>query len=185
MEEYPMARKFRDTRINTIGGGTTEIMKEIISKIIIDDLDFKALDPNQEVNNEACDSPRQESAKIDETPSPENQTFKIPDNCEEYFLGLPQRFKKEKAKDFDGTFHFNIAGDKGGEFTVVVGQGACDVQKGLNGSADCIIKVKDKTFLGVELGKINVQTAFMTGKIKVSKIGMMMKFTQMFKKIKV
>ena len=36
MEEYKIARMFRDSRIGTIGGGTSEIMKEIISKTVID-----------------------------------------------------------------------------------------------------------------------------------------------------
>ena len=36
MEEYPMARMFRDTRLGQIGGGTSEILCEIISKGLID-----------------------------------------------------------------------------------------------------------------------------------------------------
>lgn len=32
MEEYPIARAYRDTRVQTIYGGTTEVMKEIIGK---------------------------------------------------------------------------------------------------------------------------------------------------------
>ncbi|HEV8626847.1 MAG TPA: acyl-CoA dehydrogenase family protein, partial [Acidimicrobiia bacterium] len=32
MEEYPIARAWRDGRIPTIYGGTTEIMKEIIGR---------------------------------------------------------------------------------------------------------------------------------------------------------
>jgi alkylation response protein AidB-like acyl-CoA dehydrogenase len=32
MEEYPIARAFRDARVQTIYGGTTEIMKEIVAK---------------------------------------------------------------------------------------------------------------------------------------------------------
>ncbi len=35
MEEYEAARIFRDSRIGTIGGGTSEIMREIIAKQII------------------------------------------------------------------------------------------------------------------------------------------------------
>ena len=31
-EEFPIARSFRDSRLITIGGGTSEIMKEILSK---------------------------------------------------------------------------------------------------------------------------------------------------------
>ncbi len=36
MEEYPLARMYRDTRLGQIGGGTSEILCEIISKIHID-----------------------------------------------------------------------------------------------------------------------------------------------------
>jgi len=36
MEDYPMARLLRDSRLGPIGGGTSEILKEIIAKIIID-----------------------------------------------------------------------------------------------------------------------------------------------------
>ena len=34
MEEFPIARAFRDSRVQTIYGGTTEIMKEIIARDI-------------------------------------------------------------------------------------------------------------------------------------------------------
>ena len=36
MEDYPLARMFRDSRLGTIGGGTSEICCEIISKMMID-----------------------------------------------------------------------------------------------------------------------------------------------------
>jgi alkylation response protein AidB-like acyl-CoA dehydrogenase len=32
MREYPIARAFMDSRVQTIYGGTTEIMKEIIGR---------------------------------------------------------------------------------------------------------------------------------------------------------
>ena len=34
MDEYDVSRAYRDARLITIGGGTTEIMKEIISKLM-------------------------------------------------------------------------------------------------------------------------------------------------------
>lgn len=42
MEDYPMARMFRDSRLGPIGGGTSEILREIIAKIIIDKKEYKA-----------------------------------------------------------------------------------------------------------------------------------------------
>ena len=36
IEDYPICRIYRDARVGTIAGGTSEIMKEIISKIVVD-----------------------------------------------------------------------------------------------------------------------------------------------------
>ena len=41
MEDYPMARLMRDSRLGPIGGGTSEILREILAKIIIDKKDYK------------------------------------------------------------------------------------------------------------------------------------------------
>jgi acyl-CoA dehydrogenase len=41
MEEYPLARLLRDSRLGPIGGGTSEILREILAKIIIDKKEYK------------------------------------------------------------------------------------------------------------------------------------------------
>jgi len=41
MEEYPLARMLRDSRLGPIGGGTSEILKEIIGKMVIDKKSYK------------------------------------------------------------------------------------------------------------------------------------------------
>ncbi|GAL80957.1 butyryl-CoA dehydrogenase [Algibacter lectus] len=41
MEDYPMARLLRDSRLGPIGGGTSEILREILAKIIIDKKEYK------------------------------------------------------------------------------------------------------------------------------------------------
>ena len=45
IEDYPMARLLRDSRLGPIGGGTSEILKEIIAKIVIDKKEYRA--PNK------------------------------------------------------------------------------------------------------------------------------------------
>ena len=40
MEDYKMARMFRDSRLGPIGGGTSEIMRELIAKMVIDDVSY-------------------------------------------------------------------------------------------------------------------------------------------------
>ncbi|MCF6350326.1 MAG: acyl-CoA dehydrogenase family protein [Flavobacteriaceae bacterium] len=41
MEDYPLARLLRDSRIGPIGGGTSEILKEVIAKIIMDKKEYQ------------------------------------------------------------------------------------------------------------------------------------------------
>lgn len=41
MEEYPMARLLRDSRLGPIGGGTSEILREIVAKMVIDKKEYK------------------------------------------------------------------------------------------------------------------------------------------------
>tara|TARA_R110002020_G_scaffold400486_2_gene610555 strand:- start:821 stop:2041 length:1221 start_codon:yes stop_codon:yes gene_type:complete len=41
MEDYPLARLLRDSRLGPIGGGTSEILKEIIAKMVIDKKEYK------------------------------------------------------------------------------------------------------------------------------------------------
>lgn len=40
MEEYPLARFYRDVRISTIGAGSSEIMREIIAKMVIENVSY-------------------------------------------------------------------------------------------------------------------------------------------------
>jgi len=41
MEEYEMARYFRDSRLGPIGGGTSEILCEVIAKMVLDNKTYE------------------------------------------------------------------------------------------------------------------------------------------------
>ncbi|MCI4669483.1 MAG: acyl-CoA dehydrogenase family protein [Bacteroidia bacterium] len=43
MEEYPIGRIYRDVRVGPIYGGTSEIMKEVIAKMVIDKVAYKSV----------------------------------------------------------------------------------------------------------------------------------------------
>lgn len=105
-------------------------------------------------------------------------------SAREIIQSLPSRFKKDKvSKDFEVIFHFEIKGDRGGDFTVKIENGACTVEDGLHGEPKCVVKTKDETYEKLEYGKTNPQTAFMFGKVKVSNINAMLKFVGNFKPI--
>lgn len=163
MEEYKIARAFRDARIGTIGGGTSEIMREIIAKMLIDDVSYsrQSSDNGQQSDNSA-DGGQWTVDKI--------------------FGTLSSRFKAEKAKGknlhvefkFDSSTYFVSIND--GNLTINT------VNSELS-TVNCTVETDDATYIAVETGKINPQEAFMTGKIKVSDLMKMMEFGGLFKKL--
>jgi acyl-CoA dehydrogenase len=163
MEEYKVARAFRDSRIGTIGGGTSEIMRDIIAKMVIDDVSYNRAESN--VNG-------QQSAV-------NNQ----PTTVDEIFATLPARFKTEKAKgkNLNVEFKFDNA-----NYFVLINDGNLEIKNTADSgqiTADCTVETDDATYIAVETGKLNPQKAFMTGKIKVSDIMQMMAFGGLFKKL--
>ncbi|GAA4446506.1 acyl-CoA dehydrogenase family protein [Nibrella saemangeumensis] len=43
IEDYPICRAYRDARVGTIAGGTSEIMREIIAKVVMDAVTYKGV----------------------------------------------------------------------------------------------------------------------------------------------
>lgn len=177
MEEYPIARMFRDARVGTIVGGTSEIMKEILAKIIIDDVNFAPAYGNEKEADTTQQLP------ITQQPKSEQKMDKKPETAAEIVRSLPQRIKSDKAGHVNATFHFDIEGDRGGQFTASIVNGVCTVSDGLSGTPNCVIKAKDKDYEDVELGRTNAQMAVMMGKVKLSNIGEMLKFMEYFTRL--
>lgn len=103
--------------------------------------------------------------------------------AKEIIQSLPKRFKADKVDDLlDIIFHFEISGEDGGDFSVIIKDKTCTVLEGLQGEAKCTVTAKDSTYADVELGKTNAQMAFMMGKIKVSNLNAMLKFADCFER---
>ncbi|MDX2001061.1 MAG: CoA transferase [Chitinophagales bacterium] len=95
-------------------------------------------------------------------------------------LSIPQRFRPEKAKDYETVFHFEIKDNKGWPFTVTISKGTCTLKKGLEGKPACVVKTKSDTYVALETGKENPQMALMFGKVKVSNLSEMIRFSKLF-----
>ena len=95
---------------------------------------------------------------------------------------IPNRFRAEKALDYNAVFHFDIYGDETLQYTVNINNGNCNLQTGLIGKADCIIGTKSSIYIDLETGKANPQMALMLGNVKVSNIAGMIQFSRCFRK---
>lgn len=198
MDEYPISRMYRDARVGTIVGGTSQIMKEIIAKVVIDDHKFSPIyDGKPAAPKTIAPTPTPDKGipitanQSDTEADMHNSTNLLnippqmnPTTAREILYSLPERLKVHKLQaGYETCIHFNISGDNGGEFTVNIKDGVCTVADGLNGTAKCVITTKDSVYEGVELGKENPQMAVMMGKIKLTNISEMMTFTGLFQRL--
>lgn len=71
------------------------------------------------------------------------------------------------ALGVNATYQFNLSGDAGGEWVIALGGDNAGVTEGTDESAQCVISMTDKDFLGIISGSLNPQMAFMTGKLRV------------------
>ncbi|MGE0709339.1 MAG: SDR family NAD(P)-dependent oxidoreductase [Planctomycetota bacterium] len=91
---------------------------------------------------------------------------------------LPKVFVPERAKGWKAVIHFDIGGAD--PWTVTVGDGGCSTAKGKEGTATCVVTVDAETYAAVVKGELKPEKAFMSGKIRASNLGDMMKFGAAF-----
>jgi putative sterol carrier protein len=60
MDDYPISRIYRDARVGTIVGGTSEIMREIIAKLFIDNGESRLSEEGNNKNDQSSEPPKGE-----------------------------------------------------------------------------------------------------------------------------
>lgn len=140
IEDYKVARMYRDSRILTIGGGTSEIMREIIAKMFIDDKAYTA--------------PRQAGGSgANSIPSPSSSTV-----ADEVTQLLSARLAGKPPLGTTLKFDF-------GQQNLYI-----DSQNHLSPEdkdAACTITISAADLKALLAGELSPMNAFMSGKIKV------------------
>lgn len=90
-----------------------------------------------------------------------------PLQVKDFFETQHTRFLPEKAEGVHAHISYNITGDGGGEWTLLVDNGTCDVHPGGDPSAKSHARMTSKTYLKLAQGKLDGRVAFMLGKIKI------------------
>jgi putative sterol carrier protein len=81
---------------------------------------------------------------------------------------LPGKFDAEAARGEQATIQVNISGDGGGEWYLVVDDGACTVFEGIHDNPDATIKMGAEDYIAMNTGKLNAIMAVTFGKLKFS-----------------
>ena len=197
VEEYPMARFYRDARVGTIVAGTSEIMREIIAKAEIDGVNFQfkpkaaAAPPAPPVSATVATSPAAEAAAsatpgataVLERPEDASPANEPPGSIAAFFQSLPARHRPEKTEGWAARVHFKFTDSPTPAWTVAIDGATCLVTPGLHGEATCVVTTTEKMYLGIESGAESPEMAFMMGKIKVSSPPVMMRYMKAFRRV--
>jgi len=190
MEEYPLARHYRDARAATIAAGTSEIMREILARMMADS-GPAAASPGRSATaspqaarrapEPAGEEPRSAAAVSSPgaaaAPAAATDTVTV----DSLIRSLPARFMAERAGDWSARFHYVLEGARKSRWTVIIENGRCEIREGHEGEPDCMVSMDIGTYMDVELGHLDPQTAFMSGKIRVSNLQPMLRFISLFR----
>ena len=149
MEEYPMARMYRDVRVGTIGGGSSEIMREIIAKMIIDDKSYAKAESSHDRSNG-----KQAASSSNGNGEHKSDFSSIYNNIESKAIG---------ANAIGNSLKF----DFGEKQIFIDGTGESNVVSADNNQADCTLNITLEDFQKVLSGDLNPMGAVMSGKIKI------------------
>lgn len=152
MEEFKMARMFRDSRVGTIGGGTSEIMREIIAKMVIDDVQYKS---SSQFDSSA------ETDKSTEQKEISNHKNKTDMSIDSILSKIQER--AAAATPLGNTIKFDL----GEQQLFIDGTGATNEVKFDDSRADCLVEVSEDNFKALMSGDLNPMTAAMMGKMKI------------------
>jgi len=83
------------------------------------------------------------------------------------FEGMQAAFQADAAAGVDVVFQWDISGDQGGSWNVVIKDGACEVNEGFHSNPTTTLKMADEDFLKMISGELNAMSAYTGGKLKI------------------
>lgn len=96
----------------------------------------------------------------------------------EFLFNLPAKVSPEAVEGLSTLFHFDISGS--GQYTVSLKDGKFDVSEGLTGAPSCVVSTSAELFAKLISRDLNPMMAMMTGKLKISNPGEILKFAKIF-----
>jgi len=89
-------------------------------------------------------------------------------NVKEVFDKMPEVFNLSAAQGLDAVFQYEITGEGGGNWSVIVKDGACQVEEGTHDSPTVTLTMSGETWLGMVNKQVNGMQAFMGGQLKAT-----------------
>jgi putative sterol carrier protein len=102
----------------------------------------------------------------------------------EVFDSLPSKLDKEAAEDIDAVYQFDLRGNQGGQYHLLVQNGACIVKDGTHADPHVTLSMTGEDCIGVLNGQLSGMVMAMSGRLQVTgDIGLAMQLKSLFPNI--
>ena len=101
-------------------------------------------------------------------------------NSRDFLYKLPSKVSPQAIEGHETTFHFDLEGEEGGQYTVKVEDGKVNVMDGFSGEPACVVRASNEDFMKLINGDLNPMMAVLTGKVKISNQGEMLRYAKIF-----
>jgi putative sterol carrier protein len=98
----------------------------------------------------------------------------------DFIYKLPSKISSQAIEGHETVFHFDLVGENGGKYTVKISDGKVNVSDGLSGEPACVVKASDEDFMKLINGDLNPMMAVLTGKVKITNQGEMLRYAKIF-----
>lgn len=103
---------------------------------------------------------------------------------QEVLRSLPAKFDKEAADNLDAVYQFDLQGDQGGQYHVVVRNGTCVVKDGAHADPHVTLSMTGEDCIKVLNGQVSGMMMAMSGRLQVAgDIGLAMQLKSLFPNI--
>jgi putative sterol carrier protein len=104
-----------------------------------------------------------------------------PTSITELFRGLPGKFDPEAAEGLSAVYQFDLNGSQGGHYHMIIDSGRCSIREGVHANPHVTITMSAEDCLGVLSGRLDGQSVFMSGRLRVSgDLGLAMQLKSLF-----
>lgn len=91
-----------------------------------------------------------------------------PNKVKEFFDKLPTHLDAEAAEGLDAIYQFDLSGQDGGQFQVMIADGMCTVQQGTHPEPHVVLSMSGADCLQVLNGRLDGPSFAMSGRLRIS-----------------
>jgi putative sterol carrier protein len=95
-----------------------------------------------------------------------------------FLESLQERISSEELEGENSRIAFDLHGEKGGQYTLIIHEEGLVIEEGLHDDAPCALRAEFSTFMRIVNKEENVLMAIMMGKLKVKNQMEMLKYAK-------